>query len=219
MNVFLSPAAQTQLATLKAANAVTLTRFDAKKTATTNEKTAVDKVRTELDQAKTALKSLSANGAVPTADQVNAFIKEFTELQSMLKTQTDKDATLQRNAEVRSARSNLRKPLSELSVMDSLRDAGIATSRDGLVASGTPVAALSADAVAKLDATFTQISDGLSNATSRLSTRLGTIATERARASERVDAVNKRTEANFMKFYQMTQLMNSESGITQFGAY
>lgn len=225
MNVFLNATAQSQLAQLKAANQVPLNRLDAKKTAVEKQKTSVETVRKEFDQVKTALNALKGTttaGAAPSAEAVNAFIKEFNELQSVLKAQTAKGAALATNPEARYARSDIRSPFQSLDVLSSARATGFETTRDGLAAAGTPTAALTDAAVIQFEAAFSKVEAQLNNAATRMTTKLDTIADERERASRLVDTANKRTEQNFLKMYQMMQIINSESGSggsTLFGAF
>jgi flagellar capping protein FliD len=217
MNIYLTSSAQSQLTQLKAINQIPLTRIDAKtKTAQTEQK-AIESVKTELGQAKAALAKLGSETGAPSADVVNAFVKEFNELQSLLKKSTDKDATLSRNAEARNARTDVRSAFSSYEVLSAARAAGIETTRDGLVAVNA-TEALTPEALQKMGEALDKVASGMDSANSRASARLDTLAKERERAATFVTAADARTEKNFLKMYQIMQAMNAETtGASKFG--
>lgn len=220
--LFLSPTAQTQLNTLKAANAAPLTRLDARRTVVERQQTAIESVRTEVTQLRTSLQALSAGGAAVTQDAVASFVKEYNEVFERLRTVTAKNAPLATASELRFARSALRSPFTSSEVLTSLREAGVATTRDGLVSTGSPAPGFSAQTLAAaIQTALERVERSIGSAERRTQGSLARIAWDRERAQMQVERANTRTKQMYMRMYEVMQRMNagnaSSSQFSMFG--
>lgn len=212
MNILLTPAAQSQLSQLKAINQIPINRIDGRHAAVDKEKTAVDAVSKEVLAVTSALTALESPTTPPTQEAVNAFVKEYNTLQTMLRAQTAKGGTLALTREARDARTDVRNPLSNVDVLSALSALGIETTRDGLVSNRPATATMGLSAIAALDTAFSKVGTELSSASTRLAAKETSLDNEKTRANVMVTRTNARTEKNFLKMYQAMQQMNSSNG-------
>lgn len=208
-SLYLDTAGQNQLATLKKANQIPLTRIDKKITDVKTKQPTLNTVKTEVSELKAALQKIRDAKPEEKADAIKGFVKEFNDVQRQLTSTTNKDGSLRSLASVRDARSNLRNPFSDINVLNELKAVGVVTNRDGLTAGLTATATDISEAVlSKIESTVDLVAGRVSSADSQLSTQLDRLNDERSRAKLSVDRADKRTEQSFIKYYQLIKTMN-----------
>lgn len=212
-SIILSATAQSQLTQLKAANSVKLNALNAKKTALTTKESASVKIEDSATSLKQAISTvrLSAN-ATDKAAAAKTLVANFNSLQSAITSATAKGATLYGTSELRSAKSDLRSSFLDSNVLADFADAGISTTKDGLVLSASGSGDLDLDTLNKLADAVTKLQNVLDNMQSNIDTKQASLDSSITREQSRVDAANTRTTNNFLKMYQVMQQMSSGSG-------
>lgn len=207
-SLYLDASGQAQLAKLKAANQIPLTRIDSKVSQVKLKQPTLNTVKTEVDELKSAIQRLRDAPEAEKADAITKFVKEFNDVQKQLTATTSKEGTLRSVGSVRDARSGLRDPFSDITVLNELRSAGVLTTREGLQAGTVTAVEFSDEVLSKLESTVDMVANRMAAADSSLSSQIERLTDERERVQKRVDLVNVRTERSFLQYYQLLQQMN-----------
>lgn len=220
VSILLSSTAQAQLAKLKEANQVPISKIDAKKSAVSGQQSAVTTLQSDVTQLKSALTKLkTATTQSEQADAIKSFVQEFNDLNKNLATYTGKDGKLQTTSEVRQAKLALRNPFLDSSVQAALKSSGVNTTQTGMEFTGALTSTVDFSALtAAFDSTVANLDSSFSSASNRFSSQLNRIAKERERVVQQVERADKRTELNYIKMYQTMQVMNAGSNsVSLFG--
>ncbi len=213
ISVYLNAQAQTQLAQLKAANAIPLSRIDARVQAANTQQTAVQALRSETSELRETLASLQGADPAKREDAIRAFVAQYNELTTAFKSRTAKGGTLATATDVRMAQGGLRGPFQSIEALLALRAAGVETTREGLKVTGAPGAEFDAEAITQaFESTLSMLERRLGSVSQRLENTVTRLGNDRERLESIVSRANSRTEKSFMKMYQVMQAMQAAGG-------
>lgn len=209
--LYLSTTAQSQLKAMMSANEITLGRLNTKKSEATSKNNALDGLQSVIDNVQKDVANLSSLTDVEAQKTaISKLATDYSTLMTKLSTLTGKDGALNSSFELRGVRSSLRTPFGDSSLYDEFAAAGLKATSTGLEATTSSItSALSAEQITNMVTAFNSALTKLESATTSYESNLGNqltkIGKDIVREQARVDVKNKRTEANFLKMYQVMQ--------------
>lgn len=215
-NLYLSPTAQSQLQTLKAANSYPVNRLLVKRAELTAKEAPLESIQVNTQELKAAVSKLKSPELTDAqkVDALASLVKEFNDVHKLIGAQMEKGAPLRGVQELRGAKIDLRRPLAEGGVLTELKAAGVTTTRDGLSVTTTTPATLSEALLNKLMAAVDQVESKVTSAQDRTAQQSSRVSEQIESAQRRVDAANKRTESSFIAYYSAMQAYQSANTST-----